>query len=90
MFTFQGFQGFKNSKNNSFRGNTVYQKKPFETWQFRKIGVLVNFGQFSIQKLKSKNLVCLSVRLNLRGFILQNVRVGPNKHGGGKFLHLCR
>ena len=32
-------------------------KKSFGTWQFGKIGVLVNFV---IQKLKSKKLVCLS------------------------------
>ena len=34
-----------------------YIKKPFGTWQFSKIGVLVNF---IIQKLKSKHLVRLS------------------------------
>ena len=33
------------------------KKKPFGTWQFGKIGVLVNL---IIQKLKSKHLVCLS------------------------------
>ena len=32
------------------------KKKPFGTWQFGKIWVLVNF---IIQKLKSKHLVCL-------------------------------
>ena len=35
----------------------IPKKKPFDTWQFGKIGVLVNF---IIQKLKSKHLVCLS------------------------------
>ena len=35
----------------------LYQKKPFGTWQFGKIGFLVNF---IIQKLKSKHLVCLN------------------------------
>ena len=35
----------------------LYQKAPFGTWQFGKIGVLLNF---IIQKLKSKQLVCLS------------------------------
>ena len=35
---------------------TVMLKKPFGTWQFGRIGVLVNF---IIQKLKSKHLVCL-------------------------------
>ena len=55
----------------------LYQKKPYGTWQFGKIGVSVHF---IIQKLKSKHLVCLSFfgeRLNLRGlsgFILQKVR----------------
>ena len=33
------------------------KKKPFGTWQFGKIGVLVNFV---IQKLKTKHLVRLS------------------------------
>jgi hypothetical protein len=33
------------------------KKKPFGSWLFGKIGVLVNF---IIQKLKSKDLVCLS------------------------------
>ena len=44
----------------------VIPKKPFGTWQFGKIGVLVNF---IIQKLKSKHLVCVSLSdesLNLR------------------------
>ena len=36
---------------------TVIPKKPFGTWQFGKLGVLVNF---IIQKLKSKHVVCLS------------------------------
>ena len=36
---------------------TVIQKKTFGTWQFDKIGVLVNL---IIQKLKSKHLVSLS------------------------------
>ena len=33
------------------------KKKPCGTWQFGKIGVLVNFVP---QELKSKHLVCLS------------------------------
>ena len=37
--------------------NYIYQKKPFGTWQFGKICVLVNF---ITQKSKSKHLVCLS------------------------------
>ena len=35
----------------------TYNKKSFGTWQFGKIGVLVNF---IIKKLKSKHLLCLS------------------------------
>ena len=35
----------------------LYQKTLFGTWQFGKIGVLVNF---IIQKLKSKHLACLN------------------------------
>ena len=38
----------------------TYIKKTFGTWQFGKIGVLINF---TIQKLKSKHLVCLSFLL---------------------------
>ena len=34
------------------------KKKPFGTWQFGKIGVLVNF---IIQKMKSKHLICFSL-----------------------------
>ena len=49
LFAFQ----FLNDKIYSY----IYQKRPFGTWQFGKIGVLVNF---IIQKLKSKHLVCLS------------------------------
>ena len=36
---------------------TVAPKKPFDTWQFGKIGVWVNF---IAQNLKSEHLVCLS------------------------------
>ena len=35
----------------------LYKNQPFGSWQFGKIGVLVNF---IIQKLKSKHQVCLS------------------------------
>ena len=49
MFTFQLF----NDKIYSY----IYQKKPFGTWQFGKIGVLV---ELIIQKWKSRHLVCLS------------------------------
>jgi hypothetical protein len=45
------------SKHARLLGTLEYQKKPFGTWQFGKIVVLVNFV---IQKLKSKDLVCFS------------------------------
>ena len=44
----------KTAKNQVF----TFQKKPFGTWQYAKIGVMVNFF---VQKLKSKHLVCLSL-----------------------------
>ena len=62
---------------------TVIKKKPFGTWQFGKIGVLVNF---IIQKLKSKHLVCLSFWDISRDpsqeprFTFQWRKCGPYKH----------
>ena len=57
-----------------------YQKKPLGTWQFGKIGVLVNLV---IQKLKSKHLVCLSFwdTSHEPGFYFQNKKWDPYGRG---------
>ena len=57
------------------------KKKPFCTWQFGKIGVLVNF---IINKLKSKRLVCLSFHF-WQFFLREREKIfytysGPNWH----------
>ena len=49
----------------------MYQKKPFGTWQFSKICILVNF---LTQKLKSKHLVCLSF-LWWKGFLGEGEKI---------------
>ena len=54
MFIFQFFNDLQ-----------LYQKKLFGTWQFGKIGVLVNF---IIKKLKSKHLISLSQLSPVTGF----------------------
>ena len=56
----------------------LYQKKLFGTWQFGKIGVLVNFIIQKFARLKSKHFSQFfwwEVNLRgLRGFILQKVQ----------------
>jgi hypothetical protein len=70
--------------------NYMYQKKPFDTWQFGKICVLVIFF---IQKLKSKHLGSLSQFLRyITWFKSQDLpfngeNVGLNKMS--KFMGTC-
>ena len=60
---------------------TIIPKKPFGTWQFGKIGVLINL---IIQKLKSKRLVCLGfwdMSCDLQFRISISVqKIGPQEH----------
>ena len=55
ILSFSAYQIFISDFNDKIDSYT--KKKPFGTWQFGKIGVLVNS---IIQKLKSKHLSCLS------------------------------